>query len=580
MASSLAKSGLSATPPAFAVKGAHNSLLLEMPGLGRNPPSGRLLRGLTPYLDEQGADHVFLLTERRRREEWNDGDRVVSYQELVHWERGADGGVYRGVCTKNELLKREEIVQAFEYEPLSLIDWAARRMGAAIISSDRPLQLESCIVPKPWGREIWYTGIEARGVSRVRGDTGATDLPYALGMFPVPIVGDREEAPLLLKVLDPLPDEIYGDLYLEVHREKWETYVVLSVDPSAWPDGAGVLMAGLHPDAVENAGREKSGGGKNGKGKKPKAKSPRAISAKARQAALGKALKERITAYEKVRRDIDGRLDRILRERGDDPDRPVPPELHRELVRSLPKSLRAREQKLRGAVEEMLGRIPLRPGDVVTLPPGVLHSLRHGVKVIEFQTPTYERLIAMFAQKVLTQPNWDVSEALSTMEMSPYRPPETAMVHQHNGVWVEQVVHFPQFQVHRTRMETNAFQDCHTGEGHRYRLLFITEGGGEMVLPSGETVTLTPESAFLLPAEMGAYTLLATSGEGLTYLEASPNPETASIPGETTENEHTAKENTAKENRTKENSAGKNTAGKNTGGEKTENMDALLSKTW
>ena len=544
MATSLAKAGLSATPPTFAVKGAHNSLLLEMPGLGQNPASGRLLRGLTPYLDAQGADHVFLLTERRRREEWNNGDdSVVSYQELVHWRRGADGGVYRGVCSKGELLKREEIVQAFEYEPLSLIDWAARRMGSAIISSDAPLRLEACIIPKPWGREIWYTGIESRGVSRVYGDTGATELPYALGMFPVPIIGDREEAPLLLKVLDPLPDEVYGDLYLEVHREKWETYVVLSVDPSAWPDGAGVLIAGLAQDAVEKQGRGK--GGKDGKDSKGgKAKSPRAVSAKTRQAALGKELRERIATYEKVRREIDGKLDQVLRDRGEDPDQPVPPGLHRELVQGLPKSLQNREKKLRGAVEEMLGRISLRPGDVVTLPPGVLHSLRHGVKVIEFQTPTYERLIAMFAQKVLTQPHWDVSEALSTMEMSPYRPPETEMLHQGNGVWVEKVVDFPQFQVHRIRMESQSSRDCHTEGGHRYRLLFITEGTGVMGLPSGETVALTPDSAFLLPAGMGAYTLLATSEEGLTYLEASPNPEPSSNPGEKPGNPKTVEQNT------------------------------------
>lgn len=578
MASSLAKSGFSATPPTFAVKGAHNSLLLEMAGLGKDPASGRLLRGLTPYLDEQGADHVFLLTERRRREEWNPGDdQIVVYQELVHWRRGADGGVYRGVCSKGELLKREEIVRAFEIEPLSLIDWAARRMEAAIISSDAPLQLESCIVSKPWGREIWYTGIESRGVSRVRGQTGATELPYALGMFPLPIVGDREEAPLLLKVLDPLPDEIYGDLYLEVHREKWETYVVLSVDPSAWPDGAGALMAGLAADAVEKTAGSKNG--KGGKSKTGKGKSTKAMSPKARQKALAGELKERITAYEKVRRGIDAKLDLILSARGVNTDQPVPPELHRELVGELPKSLQSKEKKLRGAVEKMLGRIPLRPGDVVTLPPGVLHSLRHGVKVIEFQTPTYERLIAMFAQKVLTQPDWDVSEVLSTMNMSPYRPPETQVLQKDTGVWVEQVVDFPQFQVHRIRMDTHVSQEIHT-EGHRYRLMFVTEGAGEMVLPNGETVPLTPETAFLLPAEMGAYTLLATSGEGLTYLEASPNPMASTAPGEKTGKDKTVKEATGNEHAGGDNNADKTTAGELTAGKTTLNMSESPIKTW
>ena len=128
MASSLAKSGLSATPPTFAVKGAHNSLLLEMPGLGRNPPSGRLLRGLTPYLDEQGADHVFLLTERRRREDWNDGgDSVVSYQALVQWRAGAAGA--SAVPTAGPRAMSAVAVVAFRMV-FSSLSWVARAGGS------------------------------------------------------------------------------------------------------------------------------------------------------------------------------------------------------------------------------------------------------------------------------------------------------------------------------------------------------------------------------------------------------------------------------------------------------------------
>ena len=105
MAAPTLKSGLTATPPTFALKGAHNSLFMVMNRLGANPASGRLLRGLTPYLDEQGASHVFLFTERRRREPWGaDPEQRVTYQELVHWARAPDGGVYHGVATTTKLI--------------------------------------------------------------------------------------------------------------------------------------------------------------------------------------------------------------------------------------------------------------------------------------------------------------------------------------------------------------------------------------------------------------------------------------------------------------------------------------------
>ena len=512
MALPSAKAGFSATPPTFAVKGAHNSLLLEMPGLGLNPASGRLLRGLTPFLDDQGASHVFLLTQRRRREPWSaEPEQVVSYQELLHWKRGPDGGTYRGVTTKEAPLTHDEVIQAFQYEPLDLIDWAARRMGTAVISNRSPLVLKSCDIPKPWGREIWYTGIESRGVSRVITPTGDTELPYALGMFPVPVIGEKEAPPLLLKILDPLPDPVYGDLYLEVHREKWETYVVLSVDPTAWPDGSGTLRAGLDPEAVKKA-REKHPQGW--------------------EAQLADDLKKRIGEYERVRREIDAHLDQALRNQGEDPDQPIRPELHRELLEALPKSLCAGEAEKRTAVESLVGSVPLRPGDVVTLPPGVLHSLRHGVKVIEFQTPTYERLIAMFAQKVLTQPHWDVDEAVNLMDRSPYQPPALEVLQDADDVRVERVVDFPQFQVDRTRLDLNRTRQCGTEGDNRYQLLFATAGKGELLLPNGDTFPMEPETAYLLPATLGKYAVNAISAQGLTYLEASPTLEVSDEPVE------------------------------------------------
>jgi hypothetical protein len=502
MAAPSAKPGLSATPPAFAVRGAHNSILLEMTGLGQHPASGRLLRGLSPFLEEQGTRHAFLLTERRRREPWSlQPEKLVTYQEIVHWERSADGGVFRGVCSAGEPLGRDEVIQAFSYEPLSLIEWAARRLDAAVVCSREPIRLEVCVIPKPWGRELWYTGIEKRGVSRVRSATGSTALPYALGMFPVPLSGEKEQPPILVKALEPLPEPVYGDLYLEVHREKWETYVVLRVDRAAWPEGVGGLRAGLQPELMDQYR------GRHGAQWEVKLR-----------ADLVQALRD----YEQVRRRIDELLDAALRDRGADPYEPVAPELHRTLLADVPGALRADEEQRRAAVERFVGRVPLREGDVVTLPPGVLHSLQHGVKVIEFQTPTYERLIAMFAQKVLTQPHWDVPEAVQLMEPAPYEPPTPEVLKAEDGLAVERIVDFPQFAVERVALQLNRTLQTGTAGHNQYQLLVVTAGKGELLLPDGRGFPLEPEGAWLLPATLGNYSVTAIAAQGVTYLKSSP----------------------------------------------------------
>src|SRR5690606_10110912 len=52
--------------------------------------------------------------------------------------------------------------------------------------------------------------------------------------------------PALLKILDPLPEEVFGDLYFELHQEKREVYVVTHVDAGAWPDGCGAIRFGFN----------------------------------------------------------------------------------------------------------------------------------------------------------------------------------------------------------------------------------------------------------------------------------------------------------------------------------------------
>ncbi len=503
MAAQSGKNPLTASSPVEAVKGEHASLLLIMKGLRDQPVSGRLLRGLAPYLDEQGAHHVVLLTERRRREPWSDSEDVVVYQEVIHWARGEGGGVYRGATWKGRSLSRDELIPAFQRDPLGVVDWAARRAQAAVISTAEPIGLVPCIVPKPWGRELWYTGIEKRGRASVRSATGETDLPYALGMFPVPIVGEDERPPVLLKALEPAPEAIVGDLYLEVHDKKWEVYVVLDVDRAAWPDGVGRLRAGLAPAAVERY-RTQAGGGW--------------------EAALSRDLLAALRDYEQVRRRLDALQDAALQQLGLDPAQGIPLDRRDGVVRQMPSALRSEERARREAVEAFLGHLEMPPGAVACLHPGVLHSLQHGVKVIEFQTPTYERLIAMFAQKVLTQAHWDSEQAVARMEKGPFNQPPLQVLERNDGLMVERVVDFPEFEVRRITVPPGATHASVTqGEG-AYQLLIGVDGAGEITLPDGRTWALKKEAAYLLPATLGAFAVRALDGAPLQWLVASPHP--------------------------------------------------------
>jgi hypothetical protein len=491
--------------PAETKRGADGSLFLAMGDLGPNPPSGRLLRGLTPWLDSQGVRSVFLFAERKWREPWS--ETVQGYQELVHWLRDAQGGAYRGAAWRGSKLKQEELAEVFQREPSALIDYAARQAGAAVISNREPMRLGVQHIPKPWGREGWYTGIEKRGLSRVVSATGQTDLPYALGMFPWPLLREQEgRAPILLKTLEPHPDEVLGDLYLEVHEKKWETYVVLEVDGQAWPEGVGCLRAGLDPGQVE---RYQAQHGERWRD------------------AIVRELRQRIGAYEQARRTIDGILDARLRERGEDPAQPVPPALQRELLAALPASPREQERRARAEVEAMLGRIPLRVGDAVALPPGVLHSLQHGVKVVEFQTPSYERMIAMFTQKVLTQSHWDTERALARMDKAPFALTPPTPVLDEEGLVVERIVSYPEFTVDRVRLASGRLRAMESED--RYRLVFVAQGSGRIRLADGGELPLAKEDALLLPATLGAFEIGGANGSPLVYLDAVPTrPEASS----------------------------------------------------
>ena len=186
-------------------------------------------------------------------------------------------------------------------------------------------------IPKPWGQEIWFTGMEARGESQVLVENTAIPLSAYLAYNPALLA--NHEPVLLLKVLDPKPQPVLGDLYFEVHAEKQEVYVVTHVDPQVWPDGVGGIRFGM-----DQAKRRQY----------PDAHAFRA------------AYLEHVRAYEVIRRQID--------EQG----LQIAPEV---------------ESRARQAMDSFTAMRPLSVGDVVRVPTWTPHSLMHGVRVVEFQTP-------------------------------------------------------------------------------------------------------------------------------------------------------------------------------------------------
>jgi hypothetical protein len=260
-----------------------------------------------------------------------------------------------------------------------------------------PQRLASVAIAKPWGQEIWFTGMEARGESAIAAGEGRLALPAYLALAPQWLTGNQ---PLvLLKILDPKPEPVLGDLYFEVHREKRESYVVTAVDRRAWPDGIGAIRFG-----VSQAERE----------------------AAASDDAFRAAYLAAIQSYERVRRSLD---DLAWHPAANVADAEL--EAARDArAAGDPAPLAELESARRAAMNRYTQLQPLQVGDIVQVPPWQPHALQHGVRVVEFQTPTYERYIISFAQQVLTQDHWDSETALARMSLAPQpltAPPTEAL---------------------------------------------------------------------------------------------------------------------------------------------------------
>ena len=356
---------------------------------------------------------------------------------------------------------RQQSIQSEQQFAEALAQWQL-----PCIDSAEPLPLISVNIAKPWGQEIWFTGIEQRGVAKVGDERGQQLLPWVLSALPEALCDHQQQSLILLKILDPMPEPVFGELYFELHQQKREVYVVTHVDADAWPQGRGAIRFGFSADKRAQYASEADF-----------------------RAAFAGAVK----AYETVRRDIDRQLDAVAAKDGYAVDQALPLTQRKAMLAELPDELRQRELNLRSAVESFTDSLPLAVGDVIKVPCLTPHSLQHGVRTVEFQTPVYERLIIYFTQKVLTQDHWDTDQAVALMNTETPPPEPEPVIVENGAVIIKRIVDFEDFEVHRIQLRHA--QKWRLQTQRSYCLLMAIDAGLQV-----NRRTLGAEQAILIPA--------------------------------------------------------------------------------
>ena len=373
-------------------------------------------------------------------------------------------------------------------DPWDAFQYVAQQLSLPVFSAHQPIPLISVNIAKPWGQEVWFTGIEQRGVAGAGSANQQSPLPHVLSALPGKLCGNRHRHLILLKILDPLPEEIFGDLYFELHQEKREVYVVTHVDPLAWPGGEGAIRFGFCAKKRQGFSSDKE----------------------FRQAFLSA-----VSDYEITRREIDQLIDRQRSLAGLGDNEPVDADQLKALLSLVPMDLTREELKKRQYMESFTDSLPLSVGDVIKVPCLTPHSLQHGVRTIEFQTPVYERLIVSFAQKVLTQQHWDTEEAVKLMLLEQQSPEAHMPILVEPGLDIQRIVDFEDFEVRRVSLDSGISMSINSPES--YGVLMAIDHG---IVIDGSLAE--PESALLLPGSCHLLVLTNSSPKTACFLLAFP----------------------------------------------------------
>lgn len=363
-----------------------------------------------------------------------------------------------------------------------------------VINFSQPLLLETVEIPKPWGQEIWYTGIEARGVCTISG----MPLPWLNAVNPQLFSTDIEvlrdgkiEEPVLLKILAPTKEEVYGDLYFELHRQKIEVYVITHLDPIAWPSGIAKMRYGF---------------------------CQKKLSEFKTQAQFRAAYLVAVADYKAVRDTIDETLEtQKITEDTASSKRKLMTLVSTNQVQ-ISKELIEQEKDLRAKMESFTATRTVVVGDVIEVERLTPHSLQHGIRAIEFQSPHYERYILSFAQKVLTQDHWDTEDAMLVARLDAKEAKPLHVLLSTKDIVIEIAADFDSFQVQRLSLNPGArytlTMSCY--------LLVIGIIGEVNILDQ----TIVAEKAFCLPSNMPFCELKNESTTRSVILIAFPKPDT------------------------------------------------------
>ncbi|WGL59656.1 hypothetical protein QEJ31_14080 [Pigmentibacter sp. JX0631] len=348
---------------------------------------------------------------------------------------------------------------------------------------------------KPWGQEIWFTGVEKRGVAKVIPVDGdiSIPIPWIFQALPSTLLGKQfeERQLILVKILEPISEKVYGDLYYELHTEKNEVYVVTKINSPS-----GKIKYGVNPEKLKTY---------------------------TSKSVFKKELLTVIKEYENIRKKIDAYFDNFRIAEGISLNEPILPNKIKEWQKKIPLEDVNEEEEKRKKMDSFAGYLDLDLADVIQVPILVPHALQHGVTVVEFQTPTYERLILSFAQKVLTQENWDTDKAVDIMQLA--TPQKTNLkILSKDEVYTEEVVcHFNEFRASRITLEANKNVNLPTIEF--YKILFHLSG--KLIINvsklNGEKIRheIAPGECIFIPANL-EFSLQA-SNEKCILLMCIPN---------------------------------------------------------
>lgn len=340
----------------------------------------------------------------------------------------------------DKLESATDLKQAFED--------VVKRSDAAVLDIGMPLLFDPVEVPKPWGKEVWYTGMEARGVSNFTDGKGITPIPWILAAFPSLLGLSQIRNLILLKVLAPHPHEALGDLYMELHTEKWETYIVTKVAKKTWPSGSAHMFLGIAEEKL--------------------------LEFQNNETALKQSYLNAIRNYEKIRRQIDAHLNMFRNTAGFKKNDVIPIDIMESWLEKIPENLRQEEKLSRENMQSFVGKLVVKEGDIIQVPVRHLHGLRHGIEVVEFQSQTYERYIVSFNQQVVTQDHWDSETALDLVTLKKPERKSPLQLESRDGIRVEQVVDFPEFAAERWTIAPR--KTFFKTKSNCYSLIFAVKG--------------------------------------------------------------------------------------------------------